>query len=157
MIKMNMETAGAVWVIVLATLVKSEYPMAPARLLFFVRFRYWLISGGTMTRRAWGKVMFLKVPIADKPTARDASVCPRPTDCTPARTISAMKAAVYVTSQIRSANMPPGTVNPPDIRPKVPCGSGCVTTKGAPSPAILKATHATAPNTTATAHPAARG
>ena len=59
MIKMNMETAGAVWVIVLATLVKSEYPMAPARLLFFVRFRYWLISCVTLHRREFKSLALL--------------------------------------------------------------------------------------------------
>ena len=35
--------------------VRSEYPIAPPRLLFFVRLRYWLMSGGMMTRSAWGR------------------------------------------------------------------------------------------------------
>ena len=68
--------------------------MAPARLLFLVRFRYWLMSGGMITRRAWGKVTWRSVSMPDSPKARDASIWPRLTDCMPARTISAMNDAV---------------------------------------------------------------
>ena len=90
---MNIDTAGAVCVMVLATFVSSLYPIAAARLLFLVRFKYWLMVGGTMTRRACGKVTLLIVSIPDSPKDLEASVCPFPTDCIPALTISAMNAA----------------------------------------------------------------
>ena len=75
---------------VIATLVSSVYPTAPPKLLFLVRFRYWLISGGTITRSACGKVTLRSASIGDSPNARAASTCPRLTDWIPARTISAI-------------------------------------------------------------------
>ena len=31
--------------------------MATAKELFLVQFKYWLVTGGTTTRRAWGKMI----------------------------------------------------------------------------------------------------
>ena len=78
MISMNMDTAGAVWVMVWATPVSSAYPMATPRLLFLVRLRHWLIQGGMMTRRAWGKMINRSVLIPEKPDSPGRfGICPR--------------------------------------------------------------------------------
>ena len=61
---------------------------------FFVRLRYWFVSGGRITRRACGRTTSRKVGAARRPSAWAASLWPFATDCTPARTSSAMKAAV---------------------------------------------------------------
>ena len=60
-----------------------------------VRLRYWLVSGGMITRIACGMITSRSVrpvPQAERPQA--ASVWPWLTARMPARTISAMKEAV---------------------------------------------------------------
>ena len=56
--------------------------------------RYWLVSGGTITRIACGRTMSRSVAPERKPSACAASIWPPETASTPARTTSAMKAAV---------------------------------------------------------------
>ena len=70
------DIAGAVCVIVLATLTRSGNPIATAKLEFLVRLRYWLINGGIITRIACGKMMCLRVAVGDSPNDLAASVCP---------------------------------------------------------------------------------
>lgn len=118
------DIAGAVCVIVLATLTRSGNPIATARLEFLVRFRYWLINGGIMTRIAWGKMMCLSVPVGDRPSDFAASVCPFRTDCMPARTISAINDDVYTTSPSSRAKKLPDSLAPPASLPNLPCASG---------------------------------
>ena len=65
-----------------------------AKLEFLVRFRYWLVSGGMITRSAWGRMTRRRIMPELKPAALAASVWPLSTDWMPARTISAMKAPV---------------------------------------------------------------
>ena len=48
--------------------------MATARELFFVRLSIWLVSGGIITRRAWGKMTSLRTGRGLKPMALAASV-----------------------------------------------------------------------------------
>ena len=53
--------AWPVWFsVVLAIETMSWKPMATARELFLVRFRYWLVIGGMMTRMAWGRMIWLQ-------------------------------------------------------------------------------------------------
>ena len=118
------DIAGAVCVIVLATLTRSGNPIATARLEFLVRLRYWLINGGIMTRIACGKMMCLRVPVGDSPSDLAASVCPFRTDWIPARTISAINDDVYMTSPSRSAKKLPDSLAPPASLPNLPCASG---------------------------------
>ena len=127
--------------------------MAPARLLFLVRLRNWLMSGGMMTRRACGKVTCRSVSICDRPRERAASVWPRPTDWMPARTISAMNEEVYITSPTSSTRRPAEAVNPPPMRPNLPSGAGMDTTKGACPLVAMMIIHAAAPPAIATPHP----
>ena len=61
---------------------------------FLVRLRYWLVSGGTITRIAWGITTRRIGGPGLRPSAFAASVCPRETARIPARTTSAMKAPV---------------------------------------------------------------
>ena len=61
---------------------------------FLVRLRYWLVSGGMMTRMAWGTTTRCSVRRGRSPSEKAASVCPCETARMPARTISAMKDAV---------------------------------------------------------------
>ena len=68
--------------------------MANASELFFIRFRYWLVSGGTITRNACGRITRRSVGPLGRPSARAASVWPQLTAVMPLRTTSAMKAAV---------------------------------------------------------------
>ncbi|MNE57529.1 hypothetical protein D3C80_1525000 [compost metagenome] len=68
--------------------------MAVASEEFLVRFRYWLVSGGMMTRIACGMTTSRRVLVGDSPSAEAASVCPLLMAWMPERTISAMKAAV---------------------------------------------------------------
>jgi len=68
--------------------------MATASEEFFVRFRYWLVMGGMITRSACGSTTRRMVWPRDSPSDEAASVCPRGTDAMPARTTSATKAAV---------------------------------------------------------------
>ena len=68
--------------------------MATAKDEFLVRFRYWLVSGGMMTRMAWGSSTWRVVCQLDRPMLRAASNWPRGTDTMPARTTSATKAEV---------------------------------------------------------------
>ena len=50
--------------------------MAMASDEFLVRLRYWLVSGGTMTRNACGITTKFKVRPRLKPSAAEASVWP---------------------------------------------------------------------------------
>ena len=68
--------------------------MAIARLEFFVRLRYWLISGGITTLKAWGKITNRNACSGFNPIDLAASTCPFHTACIPARTISEIKAPV---------------------------------------------------------------
>ena len=68
--------------------------MAIASDEFLVRLRYWLVSGGMTMRMACGMTTSRKAWPERRPSAEDASVCPLLTPRMPARTISAMKAAV---------------------------------------------------------------
>ena len=68
--------------------------MATASEEFLIRLRYWLVSGGMMTRIACGTTTRRSVVPERKPSACAASVWPVETASTPARTTSAMKAAV---------------------------------------------------------------
>ena len=68
--------------------------MATASEEFLVRFRNWLVSGGVITRIACGMTTRLSVGLLRSPKALAASTWPRDTALMPARTISAMKAAV---------------------------------------------------------------
>ena len=68
--------------------------MATASDEFFVRLRYWLVSGGMMTRMACGITTRRRVWPGVRPSEPAASVCPFETARMPARTTSAMKAAV---------------------------------------------------------------
>ena len=68
--------------------------MATASEEFLVRFRYWLVSGGMITRSACGITTRRSVGPRRSPSACAASVWPWLTARMPARTISAMKAAV---------------------------------------------------------------
>ena len=68
--------------------------MATASEEFLIRLRYWLVSGGMMTRIACGTTTSRSVAPARRPSACAASVWPADTDRMPARTTSAMKAAV---------------------------------------------------------------
>ncbi|MNI95631.1 hypothetical protein D3C73_1539320 [compost metagenome] len=61
---------------------------------FFARFRYWLVSGGMITRSAWGMITLRSVGPSRSPSERAASVWPWLTERMPERTISAMNAAV---------------------------------------------------------------
>ena len=64
--------------------------MATASEELFVKLRYWLVSGGMMTRIACGRTVRRMVIHHDMPRATDASVCPSGTEMIPARMISAM-------------------------------------------------------------------
>ena len=69
--------------------------MAMASDEFLVRLRYWLVSGGMMIRmRLRNDDQPQGLVPAAAPSAWDASVWPLLTPRMPARTISAMKAAV---------------------------------------------------------------
>ena len=68
--------------------------MATASEEFLVRFRYWLVSGGMITRNACGRMILRIVSLGRSPSAPAASVCPFPTERIPARTISEMNAPV---------------------------------------------------------------
>ena len=68
--------------------------MATASELFFVRFSSWLVSGGTMTRRACGKITSFRTSPGFRPIDMAASVWPWLMDWIPARTIWAIKEAV---------------------------------------------------------------
>ena len=68
--------------------------MATASDEFLVRLRYWLVSGGMMMRSACGMTTSRRLWPGRRPSAPDASVWPLLTPTMPARTISAMKAAV---------------------------------------------------------------
>ena len=57
--------------------------------LFLVRFRNWLIIGGTAMRNAWGSTTKRNRWADDNPSASAASVWPRSTAWTDPRTISA--------------------------------------------------------------------
>ncbi|MNT89185.1 hypothetical protein D3C72_2298670 [compost metagenome] len=59
-----------------------------------VRLRYWLVSGGTMTRMACGTITRRSRSPSLRPSDWAASVCPLLTAWIPARTVSAMKEAV---------------------------------------------------------------
>ncbi|MNL72694.1 hypothetical protein D3C87_1980430 [compost metagenome] len=61
---------------------------------FFVRFRYWLVKGGTITRMACGTMTRRNRSPSLRPSDCAASVCPLLTERIPARTVSAMKEAV---------------------------------------------------------------
>ena len=88
---------------VFPTLNSSGKPIATAKLEFFARFRYWLVSGGMMIGTACGRTTKRNVCDSFKPTAFAASFCPLTTDCIPLLTISAIKAPVYAESPIKSA------------------------------------------------------
>ena len=59
-----------------------------------MRLRYWLVSGGMITRIACGMTTSLSVGPVRSPSAPAASVCPFDTAIMPARTTSAMNAPV---------------------------------------------------------------
>ena len=59
-----------------------------------MRLRYWLVSGGMITRIACGITTSCSVGPVRSPSASAASVWPFDTAMMPARTTSAMKAAV---------------------------------------------------------------
>ena len=88
--------ACPVWLSVVPanTETRSGYPIATASDEFLVRLRYWLVSGGRITRIACGTTISRNVEPRDSPSDAPASICPLCTDWMPARTISAMKAAV---------------------------------------------------------------
>ena len=88
--------ACPVWLSVVPakTETRSGYPIATASEEFLVRLRYWLVSGGRITRIACGTTISRKVDPRCSPSDEPASICPLCTDWMPARTISAMKAAV---------------------------------------------------------------
>jgi len=68
--------------------------MATASEEFLVRLRYWLVSGGRITRMACGMTICRSAMPGFSPSAKAASLCPRDTARMPARTTSAMNAAV---------------------------------------------------------------
>ena len=88
--------------------------MATASDEFLVRLRYWLVSGGMITRSASGTVTSRRVCAYVSPSAREASFRPRGTARMPARTISAMKAPVYMTSPNNSATYSGESDRPPE-------------------------------------------
>ena len=61
---------------------------------FLVRLRYWLVSGGTMTRIACGTMTSRSRSPSLRPSDWAASVWPWLTARMPPRTVSAMNAAV---------------------------------------------------------------
>ncbi|MCY1343700.1 hypothetical protein D9M69_297210 [compost metagenome] len=61
---------------------------------FFARFRYWLVSGGMITRSACGMTTRRRILPGARPSELAASVCPWLTAWMPERTVSPMKAAV---------------------------------------------------------------
>ena len=65
--------------------------MATASEEFLVRFRYWLVIGGMITRSACGSRIRRVVWRRLSPSAAAASAWPRGTDWMPARTTSATK------------------------------------------------------------------
>src|SRR5674476_1425583 len=77
--------------------------MATASEEFLVRFKYWLVRGGMMTRKACGNPMSRISRPWSSPSAAAASVCPAETEAMPERTTSAIKAAVYIVKPISSA------------------------------------------------------
>ena len=68
--------------------------MATASDEFLVRFRYWLVSGGMITRSACGRTTRRMAWRLPRPSEAAASCCPSETDAMPERTISAMNDAV---------------------------------------------------------------
>ena len=50
--------------------------MATARELFFVKLRSWLVSGGRMTRNAWGSITRFMIKTGLSPREAAASFCP---------------------------------------------------------------------------------
>ncbi len=64
--------------------------MATPRELFFVTPRYWLVSGGMITRMAWGITTSRITNPPRSPSAAAASFCPAETAWIPLRTISAI-------------------------------------------------------------------
>ena len=68
--------------------------MATASEEFLVRLRYWLVSGGMMTRIACGTTTSRSVWPGRRPSAAPLPSGRGYTAWMPARTISAMKAAV---------------------------------------------------------------
>ena len=68
-------TARPLWLmVVLATDTTSGYPTATAKDEFFVRFRYWLVNGGMITRKACGSTTKFIVCCGVSPRALAASV-----------------------------------------------------------------------------------
>ncbi|MNL46682.1 hypothetical protein D3C87_1694180 [compost metagenome] len=68
--------------------------MATASELFFSRFRYWLVMGGMITRKACGRITRRSTCLRGRPRAPAASHWPLLTAWMPERTTSAMKAEV---------------------------------------------------------------
>ncbi len=66
-----------------------------ASVLFLNTPRYSLDRAGVPTRSACGAITLRSITPRDRPRASDASHCPRTTEASEPRTISAMKAAVY--------------------------------------------------------------
>ena len=95
--------------------------------------------------------------MGDSPSAAAASVWPRLTDVMPARTISAMNEAVYITRPTSSASSPAGAVNPPTISRNRPSGCGVVITRGDSPVATTTASQAAPAAIRAVAAPASRG
>ena len=54
--------------------------MATARELFFVRLSIWLVNGGIITLRAWGRITKFNTRGGLSPIAMAASFCPLLTD-----------------------------------------------------------------------------
>ena len=75
---------------------RSAYPTAIPNDEFFVKFRYWLVRGGTITLKAWGIITKRRTKFWLKPTDLAASVWPFETANIPALTTSAIKDAVYI-------------------------------------------------------------
>ena len=48
--------------------------------LDFVKFKYWLVNGGTITLNAWGIIISLIIQVGFNPKAADASLWPLVTD-----------------------------------------------------------------------------
>ena len=83
--------AWPVWFsVVLAIDTMSWKPMATASELFLVRFRYWLVIGGMMTRSACGSTIWRSTAPRRRPSAPAASHWPSGTAWMPERTISAI-------------------------------------------------------------------
>ena len=73
---------------------KSAYPIAIPSEEFLVRFKYWEVSGGIITLRAWGIITNLMIKLLFNPKACEASLWPLETEIIPDLTVSEINAAV---------------------------------------------------------------